>query len=193
MQDGDPRCWPDQADMRRYRQASKLVVVRFRSMTRAFHAPTLMVKLDIGNFCAYAPQESEAVDKIERVRFGKFEIDCWYMSPYPEECRRPTLYVCHQCFKYMNSVLLYDRHLVREHQQAGRQSAPALAYCTLCTSHRCVGPGQVHHATAARRRDLPQGQDLRLRGRRQEEPGRPSSGATVANPPSLTPTLWTKL
>ena len=58
-------------------------------------------------------QEQSGKPKIEQVRFGKYEIDCWFMAPYPEEYRRRTLYVCEYCLKYMNTVFVYEQHVVR--------------------------------------------------------------------------------
>lgn len=50
-------------------------------------------------------KEHEAITKvkyIDKLRIGKFEIDTWYFSPYPEEYGKvKTLYVCEYCLRYM--------------------------------------------------------------------------------------------
>jgi len=47
-------------------------------------------------------EEITKVKNIDVIEFGRYEIDTWYFSPYPEEfakCRK--LYVCEFCLKYM--------------------------------------------------------------------------------------------
>lgn len=61
-------------------------------------------------------KEHEAITKvkyIDTLRIGKFEIDTWYFSPYPEEYGKvKTLYVCQYCLKYMKYEATYRRHSV---------------------------------------------------------------------------------
>ncbi|XP_056387248.1 histone acetyltransferase KAT6B isoform X2 [Hyla sarda] len=46
------------------------------------------------------------------IEFGKFEIQTWYSSPYPQEyARLPKLYLCEFCLKYMKSKNILLRHL----------------------------------------------------------------------------------
>ncbi|XP_068111478.1 histone acetyltransferase KAT6B isoform X2 [Hyperolius riggenbachi] len=46
------------------------------------------------------------------IEFGKFEIQTWYSSPYPQEyARLPKLYLCEFCLKYMKSKTILLRHL----------------------------------------------------------------------------------
>ncbi|XP_056387250.1 histone acetyltransferase KAT6B isoform X4 [Hyla sarda] len=47
------------------------------------------------------------------IEFGKFEIQTWYSSPYPQEyaSRLPKLYLCEFCLKYMKSKNILLRHL----------------------------------------------------------------------------------
>ncbi|CAG2108286.1 unnamed protein product, partial [Medioppia subpectinata] len=53
------------------------------------------------------------------VELGRYEMQVWYSSPYPEEYQcLPKLYVCEFCLKYTNSPLILKRHLhkcVRRH------------------------------------------------------------------------------
>lgn len=61
-------------------------------------------------------KEHEAITKvkfIDTLRIGKFEIDTWYFSPYPDEYGKvKTLYVCEYCLKYMKYESTYRRHCV---------------------------------------------------------------------------------
>ncbi|KAM3912901.1 histone acetyltransferase KAT6B isoform 2-T2 [Leptodactylus fuscus] len=46
------------------------------------------------------------------IEFGKYEIQTWYSSPYPQEyARLPKLYLCEFCLKYMKSKTILSRHL----------------------------------------------------------------------------------
>eukprot|EP00096_Caligus_rogercresseyi_P013964 TRINITY_DN6526_c0_g1_i1.p1 TRINITY_DN6526_c0_g1~~TRINITY_DN6526_c0_g1_i1.p1 ORF type:complete len:428 (-),score=133.27 TRINITY_DN6526_c0_g1_i1:441-1724(-) len=59
-------------------------------------------------------KEHEALTKvkyIDRIQFGKYEIDTWYFSPYPEEYgKQPKLWVCQYCLKYMKFEKTYRYH-----------------------------------------------------------------------------------
>lgn len=61
-------------------------------------------------------KEHEAITKvkfIDTLRIGKFEIDTWYFSPYPEEYGKvKTLYVCEYCLRYMKYEKTYKQHTV---------------------------------------------------------------------------------
>lgn len=47
------------------------------------------------------------------IRIGRFEIETWYSSPYPEEyARLDTLFLCEFCLKYMKSEMTERRHYV---------------------------------------------------------------------------------
>lgn len=47
------------------------------------------------------------------IEFGKFEIDTWYSSPYPQEyARLHKLFICEFCLKYMKSKPILERHSV---------------------------------------------------------------------------------
>lgn len=53
------------------------------------------------------------VKYIDKVQIGKYEIDTWYFSPYPEEYgKQPKLWVCEYCLKYMRMEKTYRYHLV---------------------------------------------------------------------------------
>nr|XP_006002901.2 PREDICTED: histone acetyltransferase KAT6A [Latimeria chalumnae] len=46
------------------------------------------------------------------IEFGKYEIQTWYSSPYPQEYTRlPKLYLCEFCLKYMKSKTILQQHM----------------------------------------------------------------------------------
>uniref|UniRef100_A0A3P8ZLZ7 Histone acetyltransferase n=1 Tax=Esox lucius TaxID=8010 RepID=A0A3P8ZLZ7_ESOLU len=46
------------------------------------------------------------------IEFGKFEIQTWYSSPYPQEFSRlPKLYLCEFCLRYMKSRSILFQHM----------------------------------------------------------------------------------
>lgn len=49
---------------------------------------------------------------IKCIDLGRYEIDVWYGSPYPEEYRYlPKLFICEFCLKYMTSAAVSRRHV----------------------------------------------------------------------------------
>ncbi|CAG2103728.1 unnamed protein product [Medioppia subpectinata] len=59
-------------------------------------------------------REHEAITKVkyvDRIQFGRYEIDCWYFSPFPEEYgKQPKLWICEYCLKYMRLEKTYRYH-----------------------------------------------------------------------------------
>lgn len=59
-------------------------------------------------------REHEAITKVkyvDRIQLGKYEIDSWYFSPYPDEYGRQTkLWICEYCLKYMRLEKTYRYH-----------------------------------------------------------------------------------
>ncbi|RWS11547.1 histone acetyltransferase KAT7-like protein [Dinothrombium tinctorium] len=53
-------------------------------------------------------------DGIKHIEMGKYEMEVWYSSPYPEEylCL-PKLYICEFCLKYFNLRLVLKRHMMK--------------------------------------------------------------------------------
>lgn len=48
------------------------------------------------------------------VEMGKFEMEVWYQSPYPEQFQKfPKLYLCEFCLKYMSSRTTLNRHTAK--------------------------------------------------------------------------------
>lgn len=56
-------------------------------------------------------EEITKVKNIETIEIGRYEVDAWYFSPYPEEyCGGDKLYICEFCLKYMKKRRTLDRH-----------------------------------------------------------------------------------
>lgn len=48
------------------------------------------------------------------IEMGKFEMEVWYQSPYPEDyARLPKLYLCEYCLRYMKSRTILKRHVTK--------------------------------------------------------------------------------
>ncbi|XP_063988251.1 histone acetyltransferase KAT8-like [Diachasmimorpha longicaudata] len=60
-------------------------------------------------------KEHEAITKvkyIDKIQIGRYEIDTWYFSPYPEEYgKQPKLWICEYCLKYMRLEKTYRYHM----------------------------------------------------------------------------------
>jgi len=61
-------------------------------------------------------KEHEAITRvkyIDSIELGRYEIDTWYYSPYPDEYSKvKKLYICEYCAKYMKYEHTYRMHLV---------------------------------------------------------------------------------
>ncbi|CAG2231114.1 KAT8 [Mytilus edulis] len=59
-------------------------------------------------------KEHEAITKvkyIDKIQIGRYEIDAWYFSPYPEEYgKQSKLWICEYCLKYMKLEKSYRYH-----------------------------------------------------------------------------------
>uniref|UniRef100_A0A673MAV5 Histone acetyltransferase n=1 Tax=Sinocyclocheilus rhinocerous TaxID=307959 RepID=A0A673MAV5_9TELE len=59
-------------------------------------------------------QVTEGGNMIKTIVFGRYELDTWYHSPYPEEyARLGRLYMCEFCLKYMKSQTILRRHMAK--------------------------------------------------------------------------------
>uniref|UniRef100_A0A182NPE5 Histone acetyltransferase n=1 Tax=Anopheles dirus TaxID=7168 RepID=A0A182NPE5_9DIPT len=69
---------------------------------------------DMDPTTAALEKEHEAITKvkyIDKLRIGRFEIDTWYFSPYPEEYGKVgTMYVCEYCLRYMRLAKTLKEH-----------------------------------------------------------------------------------
>eukprot|EP00906_Rhabdomonas_costata_P009755 RCo013760 len=56
--------------------------------------------------------ESTKVKNIQWIVFGRWEVDAWYYSPYPESLTRgqPWLLVCEWCLLYMRKARTFATH-----------------------------------------------------------------------------------
>ncbi|VDK74126.1 unnamed protein product [Onchocerca ochengi] len=58
-------------------------------------------------------EEVTKVKHIERIRYGNYEIDTWYFSPYPDDYGKAhSLYICQYCMRYMKFERSYRIHLL---------------------------------------------------------------------------------
>lgn len=59
-------------------------------------------------------REHEAITKVkyvDKIQFGKYEIDAWYFSPFPDDYgKQPKLWICEYCLKYMKLEKTYRYH-----------------------------------------------------------------------------------
>lgn len=65
-----------------------------------------------------APASSPAghPERINKIRFGIYDIDTWYQAPYPEEYAQVPdgrLWLCEFCLKYMKSGFVAGRHRMK--------------------------------------------------------------------------------
>lgn len=69
---------------------------------------------DMDPATAALEKEHEAITKvkyIDRIQLGRYEVDCWYYSPYPDVFgKTPKLYICAFCLKYMKNKRSYMGH-----------------------------------------------------------------------------------
>lgn len=106
---------------------------------------------------SHRPHQSDAPEqKIHQIRIGDYLIDTWYNAPYPEEySKRPILYICEYCLKYIKSEYTANRHKVwitRRCIQITLKSNRILMVNTLKKKNFHLV--KVHGETSARRRDL---------------------------------------
>ncbi|KAK3817951.1 MAG: hypothetical protein J3R72DRAFT_42533 [Linnemannia gamsii] len=70
-----------------------------------------IVKCSSSSLTAESSSRSAPVTAIKKIHFGDWEIDTWYVAPYPEEySQQPILYICEFCLKYMKSSFMAGRH-----------------------------------------------------------------------------------
>ncbi|ESO07264.1 hypothetical protein HELRODRAFT_76642 [Helobdella robusta] len=52
--------------------------------------------------------------RICKMEMGRYEMETWYASPYPEEYSRlPKIYICEYCLKYMKTSVITRRHAAK--------------------------------------------------------------------------------
>jgi len=61
-----------------------------------------------------AHQEKTRLKNIQSVELGRFEVDAWYFSPYPDPfCSLPKLHICEFCLKYFAKRSTLVRHAAK--------------------------------------------------------------------------------
>eukprot|EP00002_Diphylleia_rotans_P010922 TRINITY_DN2160_c0_g1_i3.p1 TRINITY_DN2160_c0_g1~~TRINITY_DN2160_c0_g1_i3.p1 ORF type:complete len:383 (+),score=64.90 TRINITY_DN2160_c0_g1_i3:107-1255(+) len=56
-------------------------------------------------------EENTKMKNINQIVLGKYVIDAWYCSPYPEEyANQALLFICEFCLKYMKLRSTYEKH-----------------------------------------------------------------------------------
>jgi histone acetyltransferase MYST1 len=77
-------------------------------------ASSSLISSDLDATMASLEKEHEQLTKvkyIDKIQFGKYEIDTWYYSPYPDDFgKQPKLYICEYCLKYMKLDKSYRYH-----------------------------------------------------------------------------------
>jgi histone acetyltransferase MYST1 len=59
-------------------------------------------------------EEITKVKNINTIELGRYEIDTWYFSPYPEEFAKcDKLFICEFCLKYMKKKKTLNRHKLK--------------------------------------------------------------------------------
>jgi len=80
------------------------------------------------------------VKYIDKVQIGKYEIDTWYFSPYPEEYGKQTkLWICEWCLKYMKLEKSYRYHMVSFASCILHSFYQVLLVSLLCYNLMCIG------------------------------------------------------
>ncbi len=65
------------------------------------------------NSVALANPTPLQVKNIQCIEFGRYEVDTWYYSPYPDEyCKEERLYICEFCLKYLRKKKTLEAHKV---------------------------------------------------------------------------------
>lgn len=61
-------------------------------------------------------EEATKVKNVQRIQIGRFDIDCWYFSPFPHEFIEgfDKLYLCERCLLYLRSEEEYSQHWYNE-------------------------------------------------------------------------------
>lgn len=65
------------------------------------------------SLCVNTPNASgNAPRNPAAIVFGRYEVETWYSSPFPQEyARLPKLFFCEFCLKYTKSRAVLDRHM----------------------------------------------------------------------------------
>ncbi|KAF2432651.1 histone acetyltransferas-like protein esa1 [Tothia fuscella] len=68
-------------------------------------------KLRVGGSMTQNQAEISRVRNLDKVQMGKFEIEPWYFSPYPQEFQDvDMMFICDFCLSYFGDVKQFERH-----------------------------------------------------------------------------------
>ncbi|KAK6029109.1 MOZ/SAS family protein [Ostertagia ostertagi] len=117
--DGDDRRldhWLDSSRLKFRNQTNKRITpvyeMREKRMRKAKENSPNTTSLDYSEVLEEQHIEVTKVKYIEVVRYGEFEMDTWYVSPYPDEYGKERyLFICDKCFLYMRQERAFKMHL----------------------------------------------------------------------------------
>ena len=99
-------------------------------------------------------KEHETLTKVKyinKIQIGRYEIDAWYFSPYPDEYGKMSrLWICEYCLKYMKFESSFRRHLT---ECTWRQPPGKEIYRKVRERGRERGVGEGGREGEGRRRD----------------------------------------
>jgi len=88
-----------------------------RNLKRKYEELNHLQKQDEDSKLAALEKEHEEITKVKNINtieLGRYEIDTWYFSPYPEEFAKcDKLYICEFCLKYMKKKKTLNRHKLK--------------------------------------------------------------------------------
>jgi histone acetyltransferase HTATIP len=68
-------------------------------------------KLRVGGSMTQNQAEISRVRNLDKIQMGKFEIEPWYFSPYPQEFGDADMvYICEFCLSYFGETKQFERH-----------------------------------------------------------------------------------
>ncbi|KAI8818045.1 acyl-CoA N-acyltransferase [Fimicolochytrium jonesii] len=68
-------------------------------------------KLRVGGSMTQCLTEVARLKNINKIVMGKYEVEAWYFSPYPEEFSQlPRIYLCEFCLEAVGSARQFERH-----------------------------------------------------------------------------------
>jgi histone acetyltransferase HTATIP len=74
-----------------------------------------------GGSMTQRPEEIARVKNLEFIEMGRFKVNVWYFSPYPEDiCKSGTVYICEFCLSYFGN----REHLIRHCQKCKCRHPP---------------------------------------------------------------------
>ncbi|KAK7472725.1 Histone acetyltransferase [Stygiomarasmius scandens] len=80
----------------------------------AFSKEQEIEKLRVSGSMTQSISEIARVKNLNRLQMGKYEVETWYFSPYPQEyAHLPVLYICEFCLSFYPSEFMLSRHRQR--------------------------------------------------------------------------------